>query len=150
VEERQCEEQTIGRCNTPRLDERQRVCREIAVRDDGALGGPRGAGRVDQRGGRVTVQRKAERRRVADASLGRQHIHLPDWHVGFDGRRSGDDERLRLRVAKDMSCVAFAIQDVDRDDDDAEARGGEEEIDVLDAVRQEDRQPVAGRHPAGR
>jgi hypothetical protein len=46
--------------------------------------------------------------------------------------------------------LALAIQHVDRHEDDAEARGGEEKVDVLEAVRNLKREPIARREAARR
>ena len=49
-----------------------------------------------------------------------------------------------------MTGLALAVEHVDRHEDDAEARGGEKEIDVLEAVRNLKREPIALREAARR
>src|ERR1051326_2544898 len=51
----------------------------------------------------------------------------------------------RLRVVRDVRDLALAIEDVDRDEDDAELDAGEEEIDQLDTIREVDAEAIAFR-----
>jgi len=49
-----------------------------------------------------------------------------------------------------MRQLPLTVEHVDRHDDDAEARGGEEEVEILKAVGEIQREPIAARQPADR
>ncbi len=152
VEERERQQETIVGGEAPRVDQHRRVGAEVAVRDHGAFGRPGRARRVDERGRRSRVEDRVDWRDARDAEAACASASIP--HAG--GSRTtprrviGDDHRLRRRVAEDVTHLAVAIQDVDRDDDHAKPRAGQEQIDVLDAVGQIDRQPIARAETSGR
>ena len=122
------------------------------MRDDGALRGAGRARRVDDRRGRRCIERRRRRGRQR-RGLGCEVIHLPEHgptEVGpcdDSGRPRRGDQRLRRRVAENVPSLALAVEHVDRHEDDAEARGGEEEVDVLEAVRNLKREPIACARP---
>ena len=62
----------------------------------------------------------------------------------------GHHHRFRARITEDVSQLALAVEHVDGHDDDAEARGGEEEVEVFEAVGEVQREPIAARQPARR
>ena len=62
----------------------------------------------------------------------------------------GSDEGSGFGVSEDVSDFAVAVKDVDGDEDDAEAGGGEVEIDELETVGEEDAEAVSEREtPVG-
>ena len=70
----------------------------------------------------------------------------PDGDGGAD--ISIGDQRDRLSVPEDMRDLAVAIEDVDRNKDDAEFDAGEENIDHPDGVSEINAQTVAFRESA--
>ncbi len=159
VEERERQQEAIVGGEAPGVDQHARVGAQIAVRDHGALGRAGRAGRVDERGRRGGIEGRVDRRDDAGRRRLRQQVDAPCRHVRYAPTWLIDDHhRLRRRVAEDVIHLAVAIQDVDRDDNHAKPRARQKQVDVLEAVGQVDRQPIAGgettggqfvRHPRG-
>ena len=64
------------------------------------------------------------------------------------GEFRGRDDRARFGIVDDVPDLALTIQDVDRDDDDAELQAREPEIDDLDPVGEQQRESVARLEPS--
>ena len=78
----------------------------------------------------------------------REVINGPLRHW-FRGRRGSiEDKRTRYGIAQDVTGFALSVQNVDRNEDEADLRAGDEEIDVLRPVWQIHREPVACRQTA--
>jgi len=129
-------QQHVALGEAPLADERQRVRREIAVREHRALGPARGAGRVEQR--REVVGRASDRgelgRQVVCGCEQRAAIGIEGEERGV-GRKRGDllacvragDDHLGLRVAEKIAELAFPVRGVERQVDQPRAQTREVE-----------------------
>src|SRR6478672_3896838 len=94
---------------------------------------------VAQRRKRIGWLRRGRHRKVINGPLRHR----------FGGRRGSiEDKRTRCGIAQDVTSFALSIQNVDWNEDEADLRAGDEEIDVLRPVWQIHPEPVACRQTA--
>ena len=147
VEEGQGEQQTVGGGDPPARDDIEGVGEEVVMGEDGAFRGTGGAGGIDNGGGGFAVR----------------HGYAAGGGIGIDGaaeifeeedrRGRGNvgeeilrgDEGSRFGVGEDVTDFAITVEDVDGDEDDAEASGAKIEVNELEAVGEEDAEAVSER-----
>ena len=137
MEQREGEQEAILARDLPRREQGDGVRDQVVVRQQRALGAARRPGGVDD-----------HRRGVAIEGRGQAWIPgiVPDL---TPGHVLHTDDRHGLRVRDDVGQFPVAIQDVDRDEDDAEPHAGQVEVDERQAVRQVDGKAVPGANPPG-
>jgi hypothetical protein len=150
VEKREGEQKTIGARNLPAGKKVERVRRHVVVREHGAFGDPGGAGSIDDAGGRIAIGRAVDR----DArALGGQFFGLAREIRWIPDRRRARkfgcrDYRHRIGVGEDVVQFAFAVEDVDGNENHAQLDAGQVQVDHLEAVGEINAQPVARLKPA--
>ena len=142
VEKRQREQEAVGFGNLPAGEEIDGVGGEVVVREDRAFRDARGAGRVDQRGGGVAVERGHWPCR---GCVSGEVFRFPDRYVHLREIGRHGNHRLRVGIGNDVGDLALAIEDVDRHEDHAGFDAGEVEVDQLERVAEVDAEAVACR-----
>ena len=117
VKQRQREKQAVAIVDLPAGKQIEGIGGEIIVRENRAFRDSGGAGSVDQRGGRIAIERGINDRLITK--------------LGQVGR---GDEQLGLGVVHDMGDFAVAIEDVDRDENHAQLHAREIEVDHRQTV----------------
>lgn len=112
--------------------ERGGVGGEVVVGEHGAFGDAGGAGGVDESGDVVAI----------DGDL-RAGVGVSCCFGEESGEEGGIDEEAGGGVGEDVGELAFAVEDVDGDDDGAELEDGEEEVNVAGTVGEVDGDAVA-------
>src|SRR6202044_3808330 len=132
VEKGQGQQQAIGGGDLPAGEQIQGVSGEVVVGQDGALGGPRGAGGVDQSGRRVPVQTCGYANVTRGAGFRNESIEIVAC-----------DEKTRRRIVENVRHLALAVEHIQGNEYGAEPHARQVQVNRLHAVGELDRDAVA-------
>lgn len=141
MEERKGEQESIVSGDLPTGGEIHRIGGEIIVRENSTFGCAGGSGSVDDAGGSVAIEVNGGAFVGERGGCACEVGGMPKGNRAREFGAGNDGDRVGIR--EDVGDLAISIEDIYRDEDDAELDAGEVEIDHLDRVGEIDAEAVA-------
>ena len=160
VEHRKCRHSDVGRTQSERRGDSDRVRAEVLVRDHGALRATGGSGRVHDHRHVVTFRHRRHRLRIGSGQkvivLVAECDHLAHPHARLIHRSPGlsegivHEKHFRTEISQQVADFGRREANIDRREDRAELRGGEQDLETFhrrgyhrgDPVSSPDTEPI--------